>query len=65
MVNKISHYFGFAMVAVYVALGLLFLFTDISIEIFPEYRTQVGITMILYAIYRTYTIYKKVKKIDK
>lgn len=65
MVNKISHYFGFAMVAVYVALGLLFLFTDISIEIFPEYRTQVGITMILYAIYRTYTIYKKVKKTDK
>ncbi len=65
MVNKISHYFGFAMVAVYVALGLLFLFTDISIEIFPEYRTQVGITMILYAIYRTYTIYKKVKKTNK
>lgn len=65
MVNKISHYFGFAMVAVYVALGLLFLFTDISIEIFPEYRAQVGITMILYAIYRTYTIYKKVKNTDK
>ena len=65
MVNKISHYFGFAMVAVYVALGLLFLFTDISIEIFPEYRTQVGITMILYAVYRTYTIYKKVKNTDK
>jgi hypothetical protein len=61
MVNRLSHYFGFAMVAVYVALGLLFLFTDAAAEIFPLYRKALGAVMLVYASYRSYTIYKKIK----
>lgn len=62
MVNKISHYFGFAMVAVYVALGLLFLFTEAAADIFPYYRTEVGIVMLIYSGYRSFMIYRKIKK---
>jgi len=61
MVNRLSHYFGFAMVAVYVALGLLFLFTDAAAEIFPYYQKGLGAVMLLYASYRSYTIYRKIK----
>lgn len=62
MVNKIGHYFGFAMVAVYLALGLLFLFTDAAIDLFPNYRTEVGLLMLAYAIYRSIMTYRKIKQ---
>jgi hypothetical protein len=50
------------MVAIYVSLGLLFLFTDIADELFPAYRKPVGITLLVYAIMRTYLIIKKIKE---
>ena len=49
------------MVAVYLIIGLLFLFTDTAIELFPMYRTPVGIVMLAYASFRGYTTYKKIE----
>lgn len=52
-VNKIRYYTGFIMVAIYLALGLLFFFTDIAIDTFPAYRKELGFTMMAYAVIRT------------
>jgi uncharacterized membrane protein YidH (DUF202 family) len=50
------------MVAVYLSLGLLFLFTDISYETFPEYRKELGIVLIVYGIIRTVLAIRKIKR---
>lgn len=47
------------MVALYLVIGLLFLFSDIAIETFPVYREAVGGLLILYAAFRLYLIVKK------
>lgn len=60
--NKIRYYSHFLMVALYFALGLLFLFTDIAIDMFPMYRTGVGITMIVYGIIRTFLTIRKIRQ---
>jgi len=62
-VNKIRYYFGFLMVAVYLALGLLFLFTDIAIDTFPANRQPIGIIFIVYGVFRTITIILKLRKL--
>ena len=43
------------MVAVYLVVGLLFLFTDIAIQTFPQYRQPVGVVLIAYAAFRLYS----------
>lgn len=60
-VNKIRYYSSFIMVVVYLGLGLLFLFTDIAIDTFPEYRKPIGTTMLIYAVIRTFLTIKKNK----
>lgn len=60
-VNKIRYYSTFLMIAVYLALGLLFLFTDIGIDKFPAYRKEIGIVMVVYGVIRTYSIVRKIK----
>ncbi len=62
LVNKIRYYFSFVMITVYLAIGLLFLFTDIVIRLFPENRTAIGVVFILYAVYRLYITIKKEKQ---
>jgi hypothetical protein len=49
------------MVAVYLTFGLLFLCTTIAIDIFPTYRTGVGLTMLIYAVIRLVLTIKKNK----
>ena len=49
------------MVALYVALGLLFLFTDTAIDTFPTYLTEVGIVFLIYAVFRTIITIRKLK----
>jgi len=61
-VNKIRYYSGFVMVAVYLTLGLLFLFTDIAIDIFPAYRKPIGATMVVYGIVRIILAIQKNKR---
>ena len=59
LVNKIRYYFGFGMVALYLVIGLLFLFSDIAIQTFPLYRTGVGILFIIYAGFRLFVTIRK------
>ncbi len=58
-VNNIRYYSNFLMIAVYVALGLLFFFTDIAIETFPNYRKELGMTMLVYSVVRTIMTIRK------
>ena len=53
------------MIAVYLGLGLLFFFTNIGIDTFPNYRQELGITMLIYSIVRTGLIIWKHKKEQK
>ena len=58
-VNKFRYYIHFLMVALYLALGLLFLFTEVAIDTFPENRQAIGIVFIIYGSFRLVaTIYK-------
>ncbi len=50
------------MIAVYLGLGLLFLFTDVAATIFPSYRKELGITMLIYCVIRTGLMIWKHKK---
>ena len=61
-VNNIRYYSNFLMIAVYVALGLLFFFTDIAIETFPNYRKELGVTMLVYSFVRTIMTIRKRKR---
>jgi hypothetical protein len=61
-VNNIRYYSNFLMIAVYVALGLLFFFTDIAIETFPNYRKELGMTMLVYSVVRTIMTIRKRKR---
>ena len=53
------------MVAVYLALGLLFLFTDIAEETFPARRKAVGTVLLVYGIFRMIITIQKLKRRDQ
>jgi len=53
------------MVAVYLALGLLFLFTDIAIDRFSVNRTPVGIGFLIYGLFRMIITIQKIRKADQ
>jgi hypothetical protein len=63
--SKIRYYSNFIMVAFYLALGLLFLFTEIAIDIFPENRVPIGIVFICYGLFRTGMTIWKIKKLNQ
>lgn len=50
------------MVAVYLALGLLFFFTDIGAETFPAYRKEIGFAMLVYSVVRLVLTISKHKR---
>lgn len=64
-VNKIRYYIQFLMVAVYLALGLLFLFTDIAISTFPENRQPAGIVFVVYGLFRLGATIYKLRKLKR
>lgn len=49
------------MIAIYLALGLLFLFTDIGVDRFPAYRKEIGVVMLIYGVLRAFTTVRKIK----
>jgi len=53
------------MIAVYLGLGLLFFFTDIALNTFPNYRKELGATMLIYSVIRTFLVIRKHKKEQK
>ncbi len=50
------------MIAIYLSLGLLFLFTDIAIATFTAYRKEIGLTLLVYSIIRLLLQYYKYKR---
>jgi membrane protein YdbS with pleckstrin-like domain len=57
--KKVSYYFSFVMVALYIVIALVFLFTDAAIETFPVYREAVGGILLVYAVFRIFVIIKR------
>lgn len=53
------------MVSVYLALGLLFLFTDIAVNAFPSNRKPIGIVFLVYGTFRLILTIQKVRKARK
>lgn len=62
LLENTRYYSNFLMIAVYLALGALFLFSDVGIQFFPSNRAEAGGVLIAYAAYRFYSTYKKIKK---
>lgn len=60
--DKIRYYSNFFMIAVYLGIGLLFFFTDIAVNTFPNYRKELGATMMIYAVVRSFLMIRKHKK---
>jgi len=60
--NKMRYYINFFMVAVYLALGLLFLFTGIGATTFSENRKPVGIVFMVYGLFRGIVTVQKIRK---
>jgi hypothetical protein len=52
------------MVALYFALGLLFLFTDIASETFPANRQPIGIVFLIYGLFRMIVTIQKIRKLN-
>lgn len=48
----------------YFVLGILFIGSDVGIQLFPNHREKVGAILIAYAVYRFYSTFKKKKQRD-
>ncbi|RYE13667.1 MAG: hypothetical protein EOP51_29380 [Sphingobacteriales bacterium] len=60
---QILTYFGYVMVLVYFVLGAIILFTDQILPGMPEsQRNILGGLLLIYGLYRGYTVYIKSKK---
>jgi uncharacterized protein with PQ loop repeat len=53
------------MVVFYLALGLLFLFTDIAFDTFPANRAPIGIVFIIYGLFRLIITIRKIQKLNQ
>ena len=62
LIDKLRIYSGYAMIAVYMALGIVFFFTDIALTTFPSYRKEIGSTMMIYSVVRLFLTYRKNKR---
>ena len=58
--NKILSYFSYAMVLLYLTLGIVLLFTEV-VELPRSQRHILGGILLLYALYRGYSIYSRQK----
>lgn len=55
-VKTVLFYFSFLMVLVYIALGLLFMFSAFLSEMVPSYRGMIGGVLIIYGVFRMYIL---------
>ncbi len=62
LLNKIRYYSSFIMAAIYLVIGLLFLFSDTAINTFPNYRLQFSTALLVYGSFRLYSTIKKIKQ---
>ena len=52
------------MIAVYIAVGLLLIFSNILMDYVPEKRTVLGSVFIIYACFRTMMTVQKIRKLN-
>ena len=59
LIDKFRYYSSYAMIAVYLTLGIIFFFTDIAETTFPSYRKEIGATMLIYSVVRLFLTIRK------
>jgi hypothetical protein len=57
--NKLRFYLSFLLLAFYLTIGFLFLFTDTWIDLLPQGRNTIGIGLILFGSLRFYIAYRR------
>jgi hypothetical protein len=57
--NKLRLYFGYFLLAFYLFLGSLFLFTNQWADLLPKGRVITGIILTLFGIFRFYVAYRR------
>jgi hypothetical protein len=64
-VKQVLYYFSFVMVLVYMAIGLLFIFTNVLIDLVHKNRTIIGLFFIAYGIFRGYMLIRLKRSREK
>jgi cytochrome c biogenesis protein CcdA len=59
VINKLRFYSSFLLLAFYIVVGILFLFTDIWEDLLPKSRFAIGIILILFGVFRFYVAYRR------
>jgi cytochrome c biogenesis protein CcdA len=60
--NQVLKYFGFLMVIVYIAIGLLFIFwSDFFSDLNRNARYLIGCILVIYGLFRAYRIVKDLR----
>jgi len=57
--NRLRLYWGFVILAFYLVVGFLFVFTDTWADLLPKSRFAIGIILILFGILRAYIGYRR------
>jgi|GEM_PF-1790590 cytochrome c biogenesis protein CcdA len=57
--NRTRFYFSFLLLAFYLVVGFLFLFTEIWSDLLPKARFTIGIILVLFGILRFYVAYRR------
>jgi cytochrome c biogenesis protein CcdA len=58
-INRLRFYSGYLLLAFYLTIGILFIFTDIWADLIPKGRALIGISLILWGILRFYVAYRR------
>ena len=59
--NKLRFYFSFLLLAFYLTLGFLFLFSETWVDMIPKGRAVIGLILVLFAALRFYVAYRRYK----
>jgi len=60
--NKLRLYFSYFLLAFYLIIGSLFLFTETWADLLPKGRFIIGIILTLFGIFRFYVAYRRYKR---
>ncbi|MDF2437731.1 MAG: hypothetical protein K0Q95_2107 [Bacteroidota bacterium] len=58
-INRFRFYSGYLLLAFYLTIGILFIFTEIWADLIPKGRALIGISLILWGILRFYVAYRR------
>lgn len=57
--NRARFYFSFLLLAFYLVVGFLFLFTEVWSDLLPKARFTIGIILVLFGVLRFYVSYRR------